>query len=96
MLIGIIAFQRIADEHHRISPDLTGAAQKSLHREIIRNGAVMFQLIVMQMKEEALIESTAVRVEACGRCKHLSIPCPAKPLITLRTVGGNLDEVIHL
>lgn len=58
--------------------------------------ASVLHLVVAHGAKPALEEGVAVVVEHRSRSECLRVTCPAEPLITLRTVGGNVDEVAAL
>ncbi len=42
------------------------------------------------------IKGSHIKIKGGGHAENLCIACPAKPFVTLRTVGGNIQKIPFL
>ena len=83
-------------ERHHVSPDTAPLHFHSADGGYCRAASAHLVLSNPQIVHVFFIESPGIHIIGCRNSKDVGIPCPAKALIPLGTVRGNIKEIALL
>ena len=91
-LAAIVIIQHFGNEGGRIAPD-PGAQSGKRIGQVNCGGSVVSPLVAAQIPQELAVKSPGIHVKSGGGAEYLRISGPTQPLIPLRTIGRNVQEV---